>query len=78
MEESAARILASSRDNSKNPQTRAAAQNLQQRIINNKAGIKPDTRLSRDALPGEIKFKQIKLINKSTNFEVILLVRKQQ
>lgn len=75
MEESAARILASSRD--VNPQTRAAAQNLQQRINNNKAGIKPDTRLTRDALPGEIKFKQIKLTNKNTNYEVILLVRKQ-
>ena len=75
MEESAARILASSRDN--NPQTRAAATMIQQRINNNKAGIKPDTRLSRDAMPGEIKFKQIKLTNKNTNFEVILLVRKQ-
>ena len=50
---------------------------LQKRINNNKANAKPDTRLSRDALPGEIKFKQIKLTNKKTSFEVSLLVRKQ-
>lgn len=55
----------------------AAASNLQKRINNNKPNAKPDTRLSRDALPGEIKFKQIKLTNKKTNFEVSLLVRKQ-
>jgi len=48
---------------------------VQKRINNNKV---PDTRISRDALPGEIKFKQIKLTNRKTNFEVILLVRKQQ
>ena len=55
--------------------------NDQKRIDNNKmmTNIKqPDTRLSRDALPGEIKFKQIKLTNKATGFEVNLLVRKQQ
>lgn len=75
MEESAARILAASHDS--NPQTRQAASNIQKRINNNKSSVKPDARLSRDSLPGEIKFKQIKLTNKKTNFEVILLVRKQ-
>ena len=55
--------------------------NGQKRIDNNKVNTntkQPDTRLSRDALPGEIKFKQIKLTNKATSFEVNLLVRKQQ
>ena len=77
MEEGAARILASSHDS--HPQNRAAANNMQmQKRINNNKAPKPDTRLSRDALPGEIKFKQIKLTNKKTNFDVILLIRKIQ
>ena len=46
------------------------------RMNNNKAAAKADTRLSRDPLLGEIKFKQIKLTNKKTDFEVNLLVRK--
>ena len=75
MEENAARILASSYDS--NLQAHARGSGPQKRVNNNKNANKPDTRLSRDALPGEIKFKQIKLTNKKTNFEVILLVRKQ-
>lgn len=50
--------------------------NTGKRMNNNKANAAPDTRLSRDPLPGEIKFKQIKLTNKKTNFEVNLLVRR--
>ena len=67
------RILASGTESHK----RMAGQRVYKQINNIKYKA-PDTRLSRDALPGEIKFKQIKLTNKNTNFEVILLVRKQQ
>ena len=75
MQEGAAQILASSTNSAQ--ELSATSSILQKRINNNKASAKPDTRLSRDALPGEIKFKQIKLTNKNTNFEVSLLVRKQ-
>ena len=35
-----------------------------------------DERIAREARPGEIRFKQIKLIDKRNKNEVILLVRK--
>ena len=35
-----------------------------------------DERIARESRPGEIKFKQIKLVDKSNKNEVILLVRK--
>ena len=41
-----------------------------------KPSLPPPIKISREALPGEIKFKQIKLTNRNTNYEVLLLVRK--
>jgi len=80
MDASAARVLASSNSSTDGnmPLSSFNSSSPKKRINNNKAtGAKPDTRLSRDPLPGELKFKQIKLTNKKTNFEVNLLVRRQ-
>ena len=73
-----ARVLASS-NSSEAYNTGASGNSPSKRANNNKMGAnaKPDTRLSRDPLRGELKFKQIKLTNKKTHFEVNLLVRRQ-
>ena len=80
MEANAARVLASSNSSADGNMPLSSLNGSPKKRIsnNNKAmGAKPDTRLSRDPLPGELKFKQIKLTNKKTNFEVNLLVRRQ-
>jgi len=74
---SRARVLASSNSSTDNYTTGASANSPTKRANNNKMGAKPDTRLSRDPLRGELKFKQIKLTNKKTHYEVNLLVRRQ-
>mmetsp|Transcript_27699 Transcript_27699/g.34431 ORF Transcript_27699/g.34431 Transcript_27699/m.34431 type:complete len:80 (-) Transcript_27699:239-478(-) len=79
MDANAARVLASSNssaDGNVPLSSFNSGGSPKKRMNNNKANAKPDTRLSRDPLPGELKFKQIKLTNKKTNFEVSLLVRR--